>query len=185
MPQTRPRGARPPTVDPRGLWTAGIRTSIAHRSFKAHGCGRRASVQYCAGMGAWSAEPFGNDTTADWAWELDQESTWDLVLDALTGILEEDPTTVDAEDASVTIAAAEVVAHAYGKPTQSDEYTKSVAAFVERAQRPPAGIVDVALDALEIAAAPDGELAELWADGQTDQWAIAVGRLRANLEAVR
>ena len=136
-------------------------------------------------MGAWSAEPFGNDTTADWAWELDDEDNWDLVLDALTGILEEDPATLDADDASIAIAAAEVVAHAHGKPSQSDEYTKSVTAFVERAPDPPAGIVDVALSALQIAAAPDGELAELWTEDEPDGWVLAVSRLRESLEAVR
>ena len=136
-------------------------------------------------MGAWSAEPFGNDTAADWAWELDEAENWDLVLDALTGVLEEEPASIDADVASVAIAAAEVVAHASGAPTQSDVYTESVTAFVERLPNPPQGIVPVALSALEIAASPQGELAELWSDGGSEEWAAAIARVRESLSAAR
>ena len=136
-------------------------------------------------MGAWSAEPFGNDTAADWAWELDEAENWDLVLDALTGVLEEEPATIDADVASVVIAAAEVVAHANGRPTQSDVYTESVAAFVERLPHPPHGIVPVALSALEIASSPHGELAELWSDDGSEEWATAITRVRESLSAAR
>jgi hypothetical protein len=136
-------------------------------------------------MGAWSAEPFGNDTAADWAWELDEAENWDLVLDALTAVLDEDPATIDADVASVAIAAAEVVAHVSGSPTQSDVYTQSVTGFVGRLPSPPIGIVPVALSALEIAASPDGELAELWSDTGSDEWVIAIARLRKSLSDAR
>lgn len=145
----------------------------------------RTGGQYCALMGAWSAEPFGNDTAADWAWELDEAENWDLVLDALTVALEEEPATIDADVASVAIAAAEVVAHANGRPTQSDVYTESVTAFVERLPNPPLGIVPVALTALGIATSPDGELADLWSDGGSDEWAMAIARVRESLSAAR
>jgi hypothetical protein len=129
-------------------------------------------------MGARSAEPFGNDPAADWARELDEAENWDLVLDALTGVLGVEPATIDADVATVAIAAAEVVAHARGRPTQSDAYTESVTAFVERLPNPPSGIVPLALSALESAASPKGELAELWSDSGSDEWAVA----RASLE---
>ena len=136
-------------------------------------------------MGAWSAEPFGNDTAADWAWELDEAESWDIVLDALTEVLEKEPATIDADVASVAIAAAEVVAHANKRPTQSDVYTEGVTAFVKRLPNPPAGIVPIALRALEIAASPEGELAGLWSDGGSDEWSIAIARVRENLSAAR
>ncbi|MEV4687406.1 DUF4259 domain-containing protein [Microbacterium sp. LWH3-1.2] len=136
-------------------------------------------------MGAWSAEPFGNDTAADWAWELDEAENWDLVLDAFTGVLEEEPATIDADVASIAIAAAEVVAHASGSPTQSDVYTESVTAFVKRLPDPPHGIVSVALSALDIAASPQGELAALWSDGGSDDWTTAIARVRESLSAAR
>ena len=136
-------------------------------------------------MGAWSAEPFGNDTAADWAWELDDAESWDVVIDALTVLLDEEPATIDADVAAVAIAAAEVVAHASGRPTQSDAYTESVTAFVERVPNPPFGIVPVALSALEIAASPEGELAELSTEEGADAWSAAVVRLRESLSAAR
>jgi hypothetical protein len=111
-------------------------------------------------------------------WELDEPETWDLVLDALTVVLGEEPATVDADVANVAIAAAEVVAHATGRPTQSDVYTERVTAFVERLPDPPLGIGPVALTALEIAASPEGELAEVWRDGGSDEWTAAVARVR-------
>jgi hypothetical protein len=146
---------------------------------------RPRSDQYCDLVGAWSAEPFGNDTAADWAWELDEADNWDLVLDALTGVLAEEPASVDADVASVVIAAAEVVAHANGRPTQSDAYTESVTSFVERRPDAPLGIIPVALSALAIATSPKGELAELWSESGTEEWTRAIVRLRESLSAAR
>jgi Domain of unknown function (DUF4259) len=134
-------------------------------------------------MGTWSGEPFGNDTAADWAWELDGEADWDIVLNTLTTVLDKDPATVDAELATIVIAAAEVAAHQLGRATQSDAYTESVSAFVARAPEPPAGIVAVALEALDVATAPEGELAETWAEGDPGEWAAANRKIREALSA--
>jgi hypothetical protein len=133
-------------------------------------------------MGTWSAEPFGNDTAADWGWELDDRTDWEIVMDALNAVLdEEDPADVDADSAVIAIAAAEAVAHHRGWPTQSDPYTESVAGFVCRAHQPPADAAEVALKALDVAANPSGELAELWAEGDPDEWTSAIERLREAL----
>ena len=49
----------------------------------------RSSATYTVwAMGAWSVEPFGNDVAADWAWELEDESDWGVVDDALADALE-------------------------------------------------------------------------------------------------
>ena len=129
-------------------------------------------------MGAWSGAPFGNDSAADWAWELDGADSWEVVADALSAIVDEGPGSVDGDAASIAVAAAEVVAHQIGRPTQSDSYTESVDAFVRRAPKPPAGIVALALTALNIASSPEGELAELWAEAGDDEWATATSRVR-------
>lgn len=135
-------------------------------------------------MGTWSGEPFGNDTAADWSWELDDADGWDIVLDALTAVLDEAPASVDDDMAIIAIAAAEVTAHQLGRPTQSDIYTESVSAFVARAPEAPSGIGGVALNALEVATAPEGELAQLWAAGDAEEWAAANRRIRQALSAV-
>lgn len=129
-------------------------------------------------MGAWSGEPFGNDSAADWAWELEDASDWSPVRSALDEALAaEGP--IDEDVATFAIAAAEVVAHGLGRATQSDAYTEEVAAFVDRVGVPPEDLVGLALSALAVAAGPESELSELW-DG-SDEWRAANERLVAAL----
>lgn len=132
-------------------------------------------------MGTWSGQPFGNDAAADWAWELDGSDGWDAVLEALQAVLDTAPASVDADAATVAIAAAEVVAHQRGRPTQSDSYTESISSFVDRVPAPPAEVASIALRALDVATVPDGELAELWADAGADEWTEANQRIREAL----
>jgi hypothetical protein len=127
-------------------------------------------------MGTWSGEPFGNDGAADFAWELDEQKRWTVVREGLRdAIRSEEP--VDAETACIAIAAAEVVAHGLGRPTQSDAYTESVEAFVRRARKPSRRLVREAERAVSIATSTSGELAELWAEGDEQEWHQANDRL--------
>ena len=127
-------------------------------------------------MDTWSGEPIGNDVAADFAWELDEEKRWNVVKNALREALRiKEP--LDADTACIAIAAAEVVAHGLGRPTQSDAYTESVEGFVARARKPSNRLVKAAERALAIATSPDGELAELWAEGDAHEWHDANARL--------
>src|SRR5688572_21746098 len=100
-------------------------------------------------MGTWSGEPFGNDVAADFAWELDEQKRWNVVKDALREALaSREP--LDADTASIAIAAAEVVAHGIGRPTQSDAYTESVESFVRRARKPSGRLVRAAERAVSV-----------------------------------
>ena len=127
-------------------------------------------------MGTWSGEPFGNDVAADFAWELDDQKRWNVVRDALREALRsKDP--LDADTAAIAIAAAEVVAHGLGRPTQSDVYTESVEGFVGRARKPSGRLVRDAERAVTVAASPDGELAELWAESDAQGWHDSNARL--------
>ena len=127
-------------------------------------------------MGTWSGEPFGNDTAADFAWELDEQKRWGIVRQALReAIRSEAP--LDADTAVVAIAAAEVVAHGLGRPTQSDSYTESVESFVGRARRPSRWLVRDAQRAIAAATSEEGELAELWREEDAQEWRAANARL--------
>jgi hypothetical protein len=130
-------------------------------------------------MGAWSAEPFGNDTAADFAWELEESRDWARVEGALAEALVDEQ--LDADTASVAIAAAEIVAHGLGSPTQSDSYTQSVEAFISRVGAPPADLVGKAKQALTAAESPDGELSQLWEESGIGDWAAENARLMAAL----
>ncbi len=133
-------------------------------------------------MGAWSGEPFGNDTALDWAFELADSSDWDVVADALTeatnaGI------DVDQDVACNAIAAAEVVARGLGHPTQDDDSMEDIAAFVTRAGAPSAELVQLALAGLTAATAPDTELSDLWVESGETEWTEANALIAAALRS--
>ena len=131
-------------------------------------------------MGAWSGEPFGNDTAADWAWELDDQRDWQIVQTALDEVVNASEY-IDGDIASNAIAAAEAVAHGLGRATQDDAYTESVTAFVARAPRPSDEMVQLALVALAAASGPHSELTELWAESGEPDWANANARIKQAL----
>lgn len=106
-------------------------------------------------MGTWSAEPIGNDAAADFVAELDGERRWTVVKATFaTAAKLGDP--LDSDTAATAIAAAEVVAHGLGRPTQTDAYTESIQQFVGRARRPSRGLADRAIQAVHDAARPNG-----------------------------
>lgn len=129
-------------------------------------------------MGTWSGEPFGNDGAADWSYELDDAADWAPVRRALDEAI---AGPLDAEVAETAIAAAEVVAHGLGRPTQEDAYTASATAFIARVGAPPGDLVALAVAALDTATGPDSELQELWNDADPTEWREANARLDAAL----
>ncbi|MFT4280971.1 DUF4259 domain-containing protein [Microbacterium sp.] len=131
-------------------------------------------------MGAWSEEPFGNDTAADWGWELDDAESWEFVTEVLRDFLAASDADEDTE--AIVVAAAETVAHGLGSPTQDDSYTESVTAFVERVGAPPAETVALARDALRVVRGDGSASAELWAEADDlEAWRDALGRIDAAL----
>lgn len=131
-------------------------------------------------MGAWSVEPFGNDVAADWAWELEEESDWSIVEDALADALD-DVEDIDHDTAIIAVAAAEVVAHGLGHATQRDAYTEEVEFFIARAGRPTDDTVALAVAALNAACGAGSELAAEWAGAGDPGWGEAIEQLRAAL----
>lgn len=127
-------------------------------------------------MGTWSGEPFGNDSAADFAWSLDGQKRWAVVREALRAA-SSSAEPIDAETAEIAIAAAEVVAHGLGRPTQSDSFTESVEGFAARARRPSPRLAREAERAVVAANAAEGELAELWADAEAQEWHDSNARL--------
>ena len=77
-------------------------------------------------MGAWSHEPFGNDTACDWAYELDDATDLSIIESAIDAVLDEELDYIDASDAEEAIAAIEVLAKLLGHGTQTDSDRKSV-----------------------------------------------------------
>ncbi len=131
-------------------------------------------------MGAWSHEPFGNDTACDWAYGLDSTKDIGYLEQAIDAVLGSgDP--VGAREAEKAIAAVEVLAKMLGKGTQADGYTESADIWVAAANAlPSAALRAKAIKALDLITAGESELAQLWNDTDTsDAWEAAVAQLRA------
>jgi len=133
-------------------------------------------------MGAWSHEPFGNDTAGDWAYELVETNNLTLIEAVLEKAIKESEEYLEAPDGEEAIAAVEVLAKIKGKGTQSDSYTEEVDTWVEKHNlKPSEELCLKAQKFLELVCSDKSELAELW-EGQ-DEWKAAIDKLRLALVA--
>ena len=129
-------------------------------------------------MGAWSHEPFGNDDAGDWAVDLEETKDLSLIEEALDNVLEADDD-LDAPEASIAIAAIEVMAKLLGKGTQTDGYTEEIDEWVKSVSiKPSAALIAKANRALDCVLGEDSELRELWEEGGADEWLASVNALR-------
>jgi len=123
-------------------------------------------------MGAWSAEPFGNDDAADWRYLLVDGGGPEVVAEALRR--GRGDTRADQPTAAQAVAAAAVVARAHGVVI---EVPDDVEAWLERQDGAALrAMVDGAVAALDRVLL-DSELAELW-DEAEGEWAAVTRRLR-------
>lgn len=129
-------------------------------------------------MGAWSHEPFGNDDASDWAVDLEETKDLSLIEEALNNALETDEY-LDAPEASVAIAAIEVIAKLLGKGTQTDAYSEEIDKWVKSVSiKPNSALIAKANRVLERVLDEDSELRELWEEVGADDWLNSVNALR-------
>ncbi|MDP5138256.1 DUF4259 domain-containing protein [Rheinheimera baltica] len=115
-------------------------------------------------MGAWSAEPFGNDTACDWASELEESKGLSAVNNALQAVLACDDY-IDTDIGEEALAAVEVIAKLLGKGTQNDAYTEDVDAWVAaQTEQPDASVIANAKQVIKRLSSDESELMELWED---------------------
>jgi len=134
-------------------------------------------------MGAWSHEPFGNDTASDWAYGLVEQKDLSLVAQAIQNILDNGDEYLDSDLAVEAVAAAEVLAKALGRGTQTDAYTEEVDAWLKSvAPKPSSDLLSKARDALTRIVGPDSELKELWEESDDfDVWESSIKALQLAL----
>lgn len=132
-------------------------------------------------MGAWSHEPFDNDTASDWADVLMDapdlshiEGTLDRVLDAGTAYLE-------APEAEEAVAAVAVLGRLLGRLPVIQHGPEGLEAWISGiGVRPSAPLLDKARRVVLRVLAPDSELAELWdASDAAADWRSAMASLQA------
>jgi hypothetical protein len=129
-------------------------------------------------MGAWSHEPFGNDTAADWAWGLDDSDDLEYIENTLAAVEEEEE--LDASVAEEAIAAVDVLAKALGKGAPPDAYSDSAMQWIERVQ-PVIGraLRERAIQVLNRVVEEGSELRALWEDSDDyEAWQASIASLR-------
>ena len=136
-------------------------------------------------MGTWSHEPFGNDTAIDWAYELQDTQDFLLVEQAIQRVLDCGPEYLDADLAVEAVAAAEIIAKALGRGTQSDAYTEDVDAWIKSISPVPTlTLRSNAHQALSRILGSDSELKELWEESEDpESWESSVRRLQSAMGA--
>lgn len=131
-------------------------------------------------MGAWSHEPFGNDTANDWAYELEGATDLVPIEQALDKVLAVGDEYLEAPEAEEAIAAIEVIAKLLGKGTQSDAYTEKVDAWVRTiSSKPSAALLEKGKRVLQRVTSEDSELFELWEEEGDNSWKESIGSLRS------
>lgn len=129
-------------------------------------------------MGAWSHEPFGNDTANDWAYDLEKTKDLSYIEAALDRALEE-ATYLEAPTAEEAIGAIEVLAKLLGRGTQSDAYTEKLDAWVKSVnQTPDPALLKKAQRVIGRILSKDSELLELWQDSdEFEKWKASLAQL--------
>lgn len=130
-------------------------------------------------MGTWSHEPFGNDSANDWAYDLEESRDFSLVAAALKRAADAE-VDLDEDEAVEAVAAAEVLAKALGRGTQSDAYTEKVDAWLASiSAKPSPDLLQLAQRALARVLAPESELRELWEETEHfAQWESSIVALQ-------
>lgn len=120
-------------------------------------------------MGAWSHEPFGNDTAGDWVYELEDAVGLDLLEQTIDNALgeDEDDGYLEAPEAEEALAAIEVIVHLVGKGAGFEKLPEDVATWVAACtEKPGAPLIRKALAALARIGSEDSELCELWEESE-------------------
>ncbi|HZE93017.1 MAG TPA: DUF4259 domain-containing protein [Rhizobacter sp.] len=136
-------------------------------------------------MGTWGVDPFGNDDAVDWVYELEEAEDLGPIEAAIDAVLRAGDDDLEASDASVALAASEVLARLRGQPGEENSYTETVDQWVASTQlKPTVELADRAQAAIARILADNSELKELWQEGdEYDAWLASVDDLRIRLGA--
>ena len=131
-------------------------------------------------MGAWSSDPFGNDTAGDWAYGLEDVDDLSLIEETIQKLLDVGDDYLESPAAEEAIAAIDTIARLKGRFYAKNAYTESVDAWVATHQIvPPAPLVLNALKALDRILSDQSEAMELWSESDDfEAWKKHISDLR-------
>jgi hypothetical protein len=134
-------------------------------------------------MGTWATDAFGNDYAMDWAQDLHEYKTLELVETTLDNVIDSQEAALEAPFAAEALAALEVIARLLGKPGEDDPATSEVDEWVAACKKkvtPP--LLEKARLAFERITAESSELRQLWQDSEHyADWQADVAALRARV----
>jgi hypothetical protein len=134
-------------------------------------------------MGTWATDAFGNDYAMDWAQDLHEYKTLELVETTLDNVIDSTEAELEAPFAAEALAALEVIARLLGKPGEDDPATLDVDEWVAACRKkvtPP--LLEKARLAFDKITAEASELRQLWQDSEHfADWQADVAHLRARV----
>ncbi|PMQ16713.1 DUF4259 domain-containing protein [Janthinobacterium sp. AD80] len=134
-------------------------------------------------MGTWATDAFGNDYAMDWAQDLHEYKTLELVETTLDNVIDSTEAELEAPFAAEALAALEVIARLQGQPGEDDPATAEVDEWVAACKKkvtPP--LLEKARLAFERITAETSELRQLWQDSEHfADWQADVAALRARV----
>jgi hypothetical protein len=132
-------------------------------------------------MGAWGFLAFDNDDANDWAASL--EKTADLsMVDSAFDKVEIADLYLEAPDASIALAACEVLARLRGRVGYQNAYTAAVDRWVAAHPMVPSPeLLARASWVIDVILGPQSELRELWEGADAKSWLASVEDLRRRL----
>lgn len=131
-------------------------------------------------MGTWALDAFGNDYAMDWAQDLHDYKTLELVETTLDNVIDSTEAELEAPFAAEALAALDVIARLLGKPGEDDPATAEVDEWVAACKKkvtPP--LLDKARLAFDKIMGEASELRQLWQDSEHyADWQADVAALR-------
>ncbi|MFA6067138.1 MAG: DUF4259 domain-containing protein [Janthinobacterium sp.] len=134
-------------------------------------------------MGTWATDAFGNDYAMDWAQDLHEYKTLELVETTLDNVIDSQEAELEAPFAAEALAALEVIARLQGQPGDNDPATAEVDEWVAACKKkvtPP--LLEKARLVFERIMAESSELRQLWQDSEHyADWQADVAALRTRV----
>ena len=131
-------------------------------------------------MGTWALDAFGNDYAMDWAQDLQEYKTLELVETTLDNVIDSTEEELEAPFAAEALAALDVIARLLGKPGPADPATEEVDEWVAACKKKiTPQLLDKARLAFERIGSESSELRQLWQESEHfDAWQADVEALR-------
>ncbi|OBV37537.1 DUF4259 domain-containing protein [Janthinobacterium psychrotolerans] len=131
-------------------------------------------------MATWALDAFGNDYAMDWAQDLHEYKTLELVETTLDNVIDSTEAELQAPFAAEALAALDVIARLQGRPGAPDAATAEVDEWVAACRKKVTPqILDKARLAFERILSDASELRQLWQESEHgDEWQAEVAALR-------